>query len=210
MHPALLDAVVQAVRFAELESADSALLPFMFGEVALRASAATRVRVCLTRTGPNEVSIAVADGSGAPVLSIGSLSMRPLPEADLVSGAQDALVLVPHWTDREVGPTARTDDWTVLGADPDCADYADWDALTTGLGTELSLPGCVVLVVPHTSAPESFVTGAHAITGGCWSSCSAGSRTGGSTERGWSWSPGRGHHGEDDPVTDLPGRRSGG
>ncbi|WP_376772737.1 SDR family NAD(P)-dependent oxidoreductase [Streptomyces zagrosensis] len=212
IHPALLDAVVQAVRFAELEPADSALLPFMFGEVVLRASAATRVRVCLTRIGTNEVSIAVADGSGTPVLSIGSLSMRPLPEAALGSGSQDALVLVPHWTDREFGPVARTDDWTVLGADPDSADYvnhvnhADWDALVSGLGTEPSLPGCVVLVVPHTFAPESFVTGAHEITGWVLEQLQrrlADRRFDGTrlivVTRGAVTTK------EDDPITDLPG-----
>ncbi|MGC9382912.1 polyketide synthase dehydratase domain-containing protein, partial [Streptomyces sp. MH13] len=101
IHPALLDAVLHAAMFAGLESADSAMLPFMFGDVVLRASGATRVRVCVTRTGPDQISVAVADRTGAPVLSIGSLSSRPLPEGDFAVGPQDSVVLAPQWSDVE-------------------------------------------------------------------------------------------------------------
>ncbi|MEK8173588.1 polyketide synthase dehydratase domain-containing protein [Streptomyces sp. M19] len=119
VHPALLDAVLHAAMFAGLAPAESARLPFMFTEVELTASGATRVRVCLTRTGADEVSVAVADRTGAPVLSIGSLLVRQLPDDTLGADAQDTAVLTPHWTDvSATGRTPLTDDWITVGSRP--------------------------------------------------------------------------------------------
>ncbi|MEK8173600.1 polyketide synthase dehydratase domain-containing protein [Streptomyces sp. M19] len=139
IHPALLDAVLHAAVFAGPaagsaaagpaegeDDSEAARLPFMFGDVVLRASGATRVRLCLTRIGQDEFSVAVADNTGAPVLSIGALSTRPLPDNALVSATHDTVVLAPAWIGMDaVGPqgtsadarveTPQTDGWAVVG-----------------------------------------------------------------------------------------------
>jgi len=53
----------------------------------------------LSPTGPDEVSLAVADNAGVPVLSIGSLVLRPLPDSDLAAGTRDGSLLAVRWTD---------------------------------------------------------------------------------------------------------------
>ncbi|MEK8173557.1 polyketide synthase dehydratase domain-containing protein [Streptomyces sp. M19] len=86
MHPALLDAVLRAAVFAaphtpspsrRVLDGDEARLPFHVTGLVLRASGTTRVRACLTRTGRDEISVAVTDSAGEPVLSIGSVLTRP-------------------------------------------------------------------------------------------------------------------------------------
>ncbi|WP_421107071.1 SDR family NAD(P)-dependent oxidoreductase, partial [Streptomyces sp. NEAU-S77] len=149
IHPALLDAVLHAAVFTGMASAESARLPFMFTDVVLRASGATRVRVCLTRTGSDEIRIAAADGSGAPVLSIGSLLTRPLPDGDFAAGPQDTVVLAPQWAELDAGRAARAaraDGWAVVGSG---AQYADLAGLVTAVDGGAPAPHCVVLTVPH-------------------------------------------------------------
>ncbi|MGC9443270.1 polyketide synthase dehydratase domain-containing protein, partial [Streptomyces sp. WG5] len=101
IHPALLDAVLQTSMFAGLGSTQTTRLPFMFTDVVLRASGATRARVCVTRTGSDQVAIAVADTTGASVLSIAALVVRPMEEGALGAGPQDSVVLAPQWSDVE-------------------------------------------------------------------------------------------------------------
>ncbi|WP_421111621.1 polyketide synthase dehydratase domain-containing protein, partial [Streptomyces sp. NEAU-S77] len=164
IHPALLDSVLHAAMFAGLDSAESTRLPFSFTDVVLAASGAARVRVCLTRTGSDEVSIAVADGTGAPVMTIGSLLVRPLPEGALGADPQDTVVLEPHWTDvRATGQAPRTDDWTVVGSSAGYADVAD---LSSAVSYGMPVPERVVLDVPHTPAPDSdsVVARVHEVT----------------------------------------------
>ena len=86
IHPALLDAALHAMVFAGLESAGTGWLPFSFTDVMLHASGASALRVALTRTGPDQVSVVVADGTGSPVLSVSSLTVRPVSAASLAGG----------------------------------------------------------------------------------------------------------------------------
>ncbi|MEK8173605.1 hypothetical protein NKH77_45765 [Streptomyces sp. M19] len=114
------------------------MLPFMFTDVVLRASGATRVRVCLTRRGEDEVSVEVADATGAPVLSIGSLLARPLPDGDFAAVPQDMVLLAPRWTDLGVDRAVASDGWAVVG---DGADYPDLSALNSAVEAGAPVPG---------------------------------------------------------------------
>ncbi|MEV6771998.1 type I polyketide synthase [Nocardia sp. NPDC051030] len=78
MHPALLDAVLQSTDAgaAQPSDADGVRLPFVFGAVTLHATAATAVRVHVRPAGPESVSIDIADGAGAPVLTLGAYRWR--------------------------------------------------------------------------------------------------------------------------------------
>ncbi|MEK8173559.1 polyketide synthase dehydratase domain-containing protein [Streptomyces sp. M19] len=95
IHPALLDAALHAV------TVDSGRLPASFGDVVLQATGATHIRVCLIHIRDDEFSVAIADGGGAPVLSIGSVVLRPLPEGDFAAAPGTRrywLPTGPPWT----------------------------------------------------------------------------------------------------------------
>ena len=68
MHPALLDAALHAV--ARGRRGTELALPFSWQQVALHAAGAAAVRVRIAPTGPNAVTIELADGLGLPVLSV--------------------------------------------------------------------------------------------------------------------------------------------
>ncbi|MGZ4556429.1 MAG: SDR family NAD(P)-dependent oxidoreductase, partial [Mycobacteriaceae bacterium] len=156
IHPALLDAALHPAVFAGLDSAQDGGLPFSFADVVLRASGASRLRVVLTRTGPDQVAIAVADSTGLPVLSIGSLAVRPLTADSLTTSTGDGSLLRMEW----IGTTtsaAPVENWTVV----DRAD-ADRDAVVTALD-EGEAPQAVVLAV-HGDR-RAVVGSTHELTG---------------------------------------------
>ncbi|MFC9996979.1 HAD-IIIC family phosphatase [Nocardia sp. NPDC127526] len=80
IHPALLDATLHATTlFAE--DGEHALLPFVWSDVALWASGATALRVRLTRSGSDTVTMSATDHTGRQVVSVGSLLSRPVAAA---------------------------------------------------------------------------------------------------------------------------------
>ncbi|MFE3260622.1 SDR family NAD(P)-dependent oxidoreductase [Nocardia sp. NPDC059091] len=77
IHPALLDAVLQALLLTS-GNADEVELPFAWSGVRVHAPGATRVRARLRTLAPGRVSLEVADSTGRPVLTVESLSLRPI------------------------------------------------------------------------------------------------------------------------------------
>ncbi|USX53689.1 SDR family NAD(P)-dependent oxidoreductase [Lentzea sp. HUAS12] len=73
LHPALLDAALHTIG---LIAGEGTRLPFSFGSVTLHATGATTLRVRVTSTGADRVSVLVADSTGVPVATIGSLVVR--------------------------------------------------------------------------------------------------------------------------------------
>jgi acyl transferase domain-containing protein/acyl carrier protein len=81
LHPALLDAALHAVGLGEFfpaEEAGQARLPFSWDAVRLHAVGATALRVRVSPAGQGAVALEIADEAGAPVVSVGSLALRPL------------------------------------------------------------------------------------------------------------------------------------
>ncbi|MCO1574801.1 type I polyketide synthase [Crossiella sp. SN42] len=93
VHPALLDAALHGL-VAAAEGANPPL-PFAWTGVRLHATGASTLRVRLAPAGPDAVSLAVTDPTGAPVLSIDSLVLRPVsPDALRVRPELDSLFRV--------------------------------------------------------------------------------------------------------------------
>ncbi|WP_051179888.1 type I polyketide synthase [Nocardia concava] len=137
IHPALLDAALHAtVLFAE----DGAhpLLPFVWTDVALWASGATALRVRLTRSGANAITMSATDRSGRPVVS-GSVLLRPVPaaqwDAASVASAQRRLFRM-EWT--ELAPPTPERALTVC----------EWNSAAAGDAD------AIVLSVPEGESPE--------------------------------------------------------
>ncbi|WTK67161.1 type I polyketide synthase [Streptomyces sp. NBC_01515] len=106
LHPALLDAAVHLTAHDDLTGTPEGFsrLPFAYTGVRLHAEGATALRVRLTHTGPDTLSVDLADGAGAPVATITALHAR------LVSAGQLA--------------AARS-------ADPDSLFHLEWRELPT-------------------------------------------------------------------------------
>ncbi|KAB2346165.1 type I polyketide synthase [Actinomadura rudentiformis] len=76
LHPALLDSVLHAHRFTG--ETDETLIPFAWNGVRLQATGARAVRVRIAPAGPETVTVQIADTTGAPVLSVDALTVRPV------------------------------------------------------------------------------------------------------------------------------------
>ncbi|WP_327066351.1 type I polyketide synthase [Kitasatospora sp. NBC_01302] len=90
LHPALADAALHAVGLTGV-AADEALLPFAWSEVQLHATGAKELRVRVRPLGQSgAVELTLADAGGAPVASVGSLVLRPIPAEQLAAAARSA------------------------------------------------------------------------------------------------------------------------
>ncbi|WP_333482451.1 type I polyketide synthase, partial [Streptomyces sp. RPT161] len=159
IHPALLDAALHSTVFAGLDG-----LQFSFTDVVLRASGASRLRVALTRTGLDEVAIAVADSTGSPVLSIGSLTMRQLTAEGLTTGTSDGALLRLEWIDIPAPSAVPAQEWVVVDRGGSVgAVYADLQAADAALEGGAEVPQAVVLAVA--GDPHAVVDSTHELTG---------------------------------------------
>ncbi|HEX4249430.1 MAG TPA: SDR family NAD(P)-dependent oxidoreductase [Pseudonocardia sp.] len=87
LHPALLDAALQALAMSEEPAIPS--LVFTSADITLHAAGATVLRVAIEVDGSGadrSVAIHAVDAAGDPVLTVGSLRLRPVP----VPGAAEA------------------------------------------------------------------------------------------------------------------------
>ncbi|MEV5485528.1 rifamycin polyketide synthase module 1/2/3 [Streptomyces auratus] len=123
LHPALLDSALHPVWAGGLLGDErQARQPARWQGVTLHAAGASVLRVRITRTASEDLTIAAADATGRPVLTIESLATGPV-SARTIRGAaaaqQDSLFQV-EWTEIPAGsiaadaPTA----WAVVGEDP--------------------------------------------------------------------------------------------
>ncbi|MEW1930061.1 SDR family NAD(P)-dependent oxidoreductase [Streptomyces sp. NPDC088360] len=132
LHPALLDAALHGIGL--MGGADGpGKLPFSWSGVRLHASGATVLRVRLTPAGSDGVSLAVADGSGAPVATIESLVLRPVTATLSRQGWESLFRL--DWVPAAVSASS---------AGP-VAEFADWGAVRSALDGGESLPETVVV-----------------------------------------------------------------
>ncbi|NSL43135.1 hypothetical protein, partial [Streptomyces sp. 8P21H-1] len=94
------------------DSDDETAVPFAWNDVSLHAVGANAVRVRIGRLDGRAVSLSVADVTGAPVLTVGSIASRPLSADQLgaVSGDAGALYGM-EWV--SPAPSGATEtDWT--------------------------------------------------------------------------------------------------
>nr|WP_232546921.1 SDR family oxidoreductase [Streptomyces antimycoticus] len=111
LHPALLDAAMHAAAFQHrAERADQrTALPFVWRDVALYATGATALRVRVVPTGEDTLTLDLADESGVPVASVGSMVSRPVEPGQFKAASTHDRLLRPAWEE-----TALTPDGTPL------------------------------------------------------------------------------------------------
>ncbi|HEY7147798.1 MAG TPA: acyltransferase domain-containing protein, partial [Streptosporangiaceae bacterium] len=186
IHPALLDAALHAAGLpgnASPEPGPAAgtgqvRLPFAWTGVSLHASGAALLRVRLTQGADGSVSLAAADGSGAPVVSVRSLVLRPIAAAQLETtggGAPDSLFTVEWVPVPAAGPV--TSRWAVAGDDTwqleaglaaagaQVRAYPDLAALTAAVQAGEPAPGVVLVCAGDTASPGGTAASARAEVG---------------------------------------------
>ncbi|GAA1643007.1 type I polyketide synthase [Actinoplanes couchii] len=77
LHPALLDAALHPATLGPLSTDGGAGMPFSWTGVSLHATGATALRVRITGTGPDTITVIMADGAGQPVATVEALTVRP-------------------------------------------------------------------------------------------------------------------------------------
>ncbi|MDX2939812.1 type I polyketide synthase, partial [Streptomyces ipomoeae] len=178
LHPALLDAALHALLpGVAADDGRGPVLPYAWSGVTLHAAHASVLRVRLTWTGDETVSLAVADGFGAPVAGIGSLTLRPLRRETFTTaagGSGDGLFRV-EWIDAAGAETGagsgsatgaatgtQPGGWVVLGDDTAAAAlggtavaHPDLAELTRAVDAGAPVPETVLL--PLAAADDDVV-----------------------------------------------------
>ncbi|GLW22649.1 SDR family NAD(P)-dependent oxidoreductase [Microbispora triticiradicis] len=125
VHPALLDAALQAAVVDGLGAADEespARLPFSWHDVILHAAGAVALRVRLTPAGPDALTLAAYDPSGRPVVTVGTLVLRPASAEQVSAGLpRDDSLFTVDWTPAGPAPQDLSGvprgGWASVGAD---------------------------------------------------------------------------------------------
>ncbi|MEU5029431.1 beta-ketoacyl synthase N-terminal-like domain-containing protein [Streptomyces milbemycinicus] len=171
IHPALLECALHPVALTDTPHDDTPLgdadtdgplwLPFAWNGVSLHAGGATSVRVRIgqrgqTDTEGRELTVVVADPTGAPVLTVDSVALRPA-DGDWLKAAErrsTAALFTVEWTplppqDSRPEPVEAEDGWATLGASGPGHHYADLAALLSAAdGAEPAPPVVLASVTP--------------------------------------------------------------
>ncbi|MFI1016073.1 SDR family NAD(P)-dependent oxidoreductase [Streptomyces sp. NPDC020965] len=154
LHPALFDAALHPLLCAAADDGPG-ILPFAWRGVEFHAAGATRLRVRITRTGPDSAALALADADGAPVATVTTVSWRraapPVPHgAPRHPGGLFAL----DWREPSAAPPVATMP-TLFAADeltsafPDCTAHPDLVALIRSLDAGEPAPGLALTRLPR-------------------------------------------------------------
>ena len=136
LHPALFDAALHAVAVHTRDAGLGALLPFHWDDVTLHAVGATTVRVRVSGEPGSTLAVHLADSAGAPVLTVGALTTRPLPDT-----VQSTVDLAPQGLLRL--------DWV-----PIPAEGASRPVVVVGTGPLADSWGATAIDVPATAAGD--------------------------------------------------------
>jgi acyl transferase domain-containing protein/D-arabinose 1-dehydrogenase-like Zn-dependent alcohol dehydrogenase/acyl carrier protein len=165
IHPAVLDAALHALGTSFVlgtEPDGGIALPFSWAGVRLHATGATRLRVRIRLTGPNEIALSVSDPAGNPVLTADSLTTKRIDPAKLASAgpAHGDWYFHLDWTSYRLPSTRTRKTWAVLGTAG--LDAADVEALSypdlAALGAADTSPDTVVLPCAAPDGPTESAT----------------------------------------------------
>ncbi|MER7057936.1 type I polyketide synthase, partial [Streptomyces sp. NPDC000351] len=90
VHPGLLDSALHPFLLVTTDQTDGMIhVPFAWSSVTLHATGAHALRVRIARPAPETVSLKVTDPSGAPVLTVDSLVLRPVRSEQFEAARSD-------------------------------------------------------------------------------------------------------------------------
>ncbi|MEU8252423.1 polyketide synthase dehydratase domain-containing protein, partial [Nonomuraea sp. NPDC048916] len=161
VHPALMDAALHAL----LLDADPERirLPFALSEVSVHASGSSAGRVVIRPVGDEEFTLTVTDVTGAPVLSVGSITLRQVPAERL--GIKTDHFYEVQWRPVPVSATETVERWVVLGdsgawlTGHELATVPDLAALRRAVASGAAVPDEVVVAFPGDPVASGEVPG---------------------------------------------------
>ncbi|HWO67185.1 MAG TPA: type I polyketide synthase, partial [Umezawaea sp.] len=124
LHPALFDAALHPLLPDAARDRDEIRLPFAWEGVTLHAGGATAARVRVSPVGPDAVRLELTDATGAPVVTVESLTLRGVPRAVIGKAGKGTSLFGVTWTaiaTPDSGALTRADLAATL-ADTDRAD----------------------------------------------------------------------------------------
>jgi acyl transferase domain-containing protein/acyl carrier protein len=149
IHPALLDSALHAA-LVDVVAGGTLALPFAWAGVRLGSGGASRLRVRIAQGADGTLTIAAADSDGAPVLSVESLSARPVDPAQLRAasgGAASRPLFALEWA--ELPLTGPSGSIGVLGDLPagglDVERFADVGELLAAVEQGAPVPDVVLV-----------------------------------------------------------------
>ncbi|MFD8624388.1 type I polyketide synthase [Streptomyces hygroscopicus] len=121
LHPALLDASLHTVAFNP-SGTDGSTLPFSWNGVTLHTAGASTLRVRLASAGGDTVSLHATDTSGALVVSVDSLVLRPVAPEQVNSAQPYESLYQVEWVPVDTSRTPETSGvaagrWALVGPD---------------------------------------------------------------------------------------------
>ncbi|MEU1802447.1 type I polyketide synthase [Streptomyces sp. NPDC019937] len=173
VHPALLDSALHPLMLFWYES-ERVRLPFSWSGAALHAVGPTRLRVRLTRSERDMMSLSVADATGAPVLTIAGLAMREVAPDQLAAARarQSDALYEPGWLPVPAPASQSSGPWAVIGVAEVAAalrtagiDAVDHPTLAA-LGAEGAKPPQIVVAGPARSDGGDLAADAHTAAAG--------------------------------------------
>ncbi|MBL1102599.1 type I polyketide synthase [Streptomyces coffeae] len=177
IHPALLDAALHVRALAvdpASEEAHRVLLPFSWSGLRLRATGADTLRIRLTPTAADRLSLTAADPVGTPVVTVDDLVLRPMPDGQLgrarSAGRNTLFQLLWERASASAGSSALRS--AVLGSDadptatalPEGPCYPDLAALRTAVTDGAPAPDVVFASCTAPSGGEGPVEDTHTLT----------------------------------------------
>ncbi|MEV7008659.1 type I polyketide synthase [Streptosporangium sp. NPDC051022] len=166
LHPALLDAALHAA--GDGQDDGRAWIPFAWTGVSLHAAGASALRVRISAEGTETYSLELADATGTPVASIGSLVSRPVAADRLAAGTRGDGLFRVEWRPFTGGPIAAPASCVLVGEDAFglsvLPEVAGVHAGLAELGEGTAVPETVLLSGPATPG-ESVPQAVRSITG---------------------------------------------
>ncbi|UKD51462.1 SDR family NAD(P)-dependent oxidoreductase [Amycolatopsis sp. FU40] len=167
LHPALLDAALHTIGLVG-PTEDKPVLPFAWSGVSLYAGGAATLRVLISSDVENTVSLTATDASGAPVLRVDSLALRPIADDAFATAARSAVDdslfrvdWIPWQGDDVTAVTTAIlgDDHFGLGGES----YVDLNALLEAIHNGALVPDVVYVpfAAPETATPEGARAAVH-------------------------------------------------
>ncbi|WP_344319612.1 SDR family NAD(P)-dependent oxidoreductase, partial [Streptomyces yatensis] len=156
VHPALFDAALHARALGVApgsEDTHGVLLPFTWSGLRLRATGADTLRIRITPTAPDRLTLFAVDPTGAAVAVVDDLILRPVPDGQLgrarAAGRNSLFQLTwTRMTPVEGAPTCRSsvidpDDGPLTDALPDATGLPDLAAVRAAVADGAPAPDVV-------------------------------------------------------------------
>ncbi|MFC9948949.1 SDR family NAD(P)-dependent oxidoreductase, partial [Streptomyces pratensis] len=149
VHPALLDAALQARLAVLVGEGGERVMPFSFSGARIHATGARSVRVRVSPAGPDAISVRLTDLAGLEVLTIDALVSRPLGGTALTAAAvevSDSLFEV-NWTGLPAGESVLPGEEVPV--------FVDVASVVAAVGEGVGVPRVVAVFCPGGPVAEA-------------------------------------------------------